>query len=149
MRKLTAVLVVLLSGLMLFPVFAGAQSMQVSPFKIVINAVMAEEVQVTFYESSGVNLSEGYDAKLDFGGTLVATAVGIDYCPIDNILFFYFNREEIKANCLANNIFGEVTATLSGCYTLLSGDIKDIGYRTCTVEIVMPGKSASKFSIAR
>lgn len=137
-------MVLAFSILALVPVRSDAQSMSVSPDNLVLNAVgnfTNIQCQYSIYLPSGS--FESYNIIMSMNGVIVAQAVSLVYCPIDNVLFVEFDRAALQSNpyviALANT--GPVTVVITG--TFVKGgtqfDVDRTGYMT----VMAPGKKGS------
>lgn len=104
-------------GLGLFFVFVLASfglgyTVRVEPDKIVPNAIAgkADDLQVSVLIS--VPSVEDLVASISIAGGEEITAIGYDYCAIDDVLHIYFDKDIVIKQILAAKLNGEVVVSL-------------------------------------
>ncbi|UCD64967.1 MAG: hypothetical protein JSW34_05930 [Candidatus Zixiibacteriota bacterium] len=104
---------------------ALGQSMNICPFKIVLNATgKAESVQAVI----PMSLEPGYTfsqctATLSIGGETIADSYAARYCYIDDNLLIYFDRSDVYDNPVLETMAGSTqTAAVEGNLVLVNAD---------------------------
>ena len=105
------------------PALCHAESVSITPFKIILNAQcvgQSQDIQAIISKSmpSTYHIDE-YDVTLSFNGVEVASAFAFRYCYIDSNFLASFDREAIQADpYVASLASGEAVATVSGWFTV-------------------------------
>ena len=124
----------------------NAQTMTMSPHKIVINAVgQAEDLQAVINMSlaAGYRLTD-YEVTLSLDDQEVIEAQSFRYCYIDDNFLAGFNRQDVLNSPVVHALVGQtVVAKVAGWYvgTAADGSTQTFTFEAYDdVEIVGPGK---------
>jgi len=136
-------------SIIVLPEYVSCEPVNVTPFKIILNARNAEDIQaiISMSMTSGYRLS-GFDVTIQFGDNdeVLFNAFSFRYCAIDDNFLARYDRQEIINDAYIASLAGQtVTAIVSGSYTAVSLDgthIITIDFEgSDQVQILKPGKS--------
>lgn len=129
--RLSVWCLLLIAGLFVIPGYVLAETVNISPFKIILNADgNSEDIQarIPMVIAAGNSITD-FEASLRIDNAN-DTVVAIDfyYCAIDDILHIYFDRKEVLQYLKDNEIKGEVTAAVWGSFYDFDNLVEFSGY---------------------
>lgn len=146
MSKAVRVAVLIGAVMLLWVGVVPADTVSISPYKIILNAQgQAESILAIMPMSLGGYQFDSGEATLSLNGETVATTVDMRYCYIDDNLLIYFDRAQLLAHPTVIALAGStVTATVTGSFTAVNADGESYSRdfeASDQVEILAPGKT--------
>jgi len=139
-------LIAVLAGLTVAATRVPAENVEMTPYKIILNAQGSfEDVQaIVALSLAPASQVIDFDISLSLNGVVVAQAISCYYCVIDQNLLIGFDRTALQADAYVQSLAGQdVIADVEGTVTAVASDgsmvIRSFS-GSDPVEIADPGK---------